>query len=153
MSFSLRKPRNVGDVGVLIALAGLVLWYYFDARDASGYVLNLVLILPVTAIVLLLCSIEFFRSTFFSSASVEDRDAESVTNVIPVVSLFATYVLTLPWLGFDVGTCLFIASFLWLHGERRWRWVMGYSISFASLTSLFLAFMLPYPMPMSVFPA
>jgi hypothetical protein len=51
-------------------------------------------------------------------------------------------------LGFDVGTTLFVGSFLWLQGERRWYWLAGYSISLGFGLSLFFSAMLPYPMPM-----
>jgi putative tricarboxylic transport membrane protein len=35
--------------------------------------------------------------------------------------LFVLFVLSLEWLGFDVGTFVFISAFLWLNGERRIR--------------------------------
>jgi putative tricarboxylic transport membrane protein len=142
--------NRLADLIVLIALAGLVLWYCLDARSASTHVLNLIFILPVTGLTLLLCVVQFFRH--FTHPAQESSN-ESVRSVIPVISLFVGYTLTLPWLGFDVGTCLFIALFLWLHGERRWPWIVGYAVCFASLASLFFAAMLPYPMPMLVFPS
>ncbi len=43
--------------------------------------------------------------------------------------------------------------FLWLHGERRLRWNIGYAICFAVLVSLLFSQMLPYPMPMLVLPS
>jgi putative tricarboxylic transport membrane protein len=111
----------------------------------------LILILPFTILTMLLCLIQFFRQLV--GRPIEERVVEPVKSVFPVISLFVVYTLTLPWLGFDVGTCLFIAAFLWFHGERRWVWIAGYSLSFASVTSLFFAAMLPYPMPMLLFPS
>ena len=63
------------------------------------------------------------------------------------MGLFSAYVLTLNWLGFDVGTALFVGAFLWLQGERRLRWLVGYSLAFALVLTLFFSRMLPYPMP------
>lgn len=143
--------HQIADLSVLVALAGLVVWYFLNARSASTHVLNLILILPFTALTLILCLVQFLRQLFGPPA--KERVAESVKSVLPVIILFFAYTLTLPWLGFDVGTCLFIATFLWLHGERRWPWVAGYSVSFASVVSLFFVTMLPYPMPMLVFPS
>lgn len=143
--------RRITDLAVLIVLASFTLWYCLDARSASTHILNLILILPVTALTLLLCLIQFIRQ--LSSPDPEPSETEPIRSVVPVISLFVGYTLTLPWLGFDVGTALFMAAFLWLYGERRWPWIIGYSLCFASVASLFFAAMLPYPMPMLVFPS
>ncbi len=143
--------NQIADLVVLIVLAVLVVAYYLEARSASAHILNLILILPVTGLTLLLCLIQFIRQIL--DRSTEAVSVESVKSVLPVISLFVGYTLTLPWLGFDVGTALFIAVFLWLHGERRLVWVFGYSLSFASLVSLFFTAMLPYPIPMLIFPS
>ena len=82
-----------------------------DARSASTHILNLILILPVTALTLLLCLIQFIRQ--LSSPDPEPSETEPIRSVVPVISLFVGYTLTLPWLGFDVGTALFMAAFLW----------------------------------------
>lgn len=142
--------HNIADLLVIVALAGLVVWYFLDARSASTHILNLILILPVTGLILLLCLIQFIRQLMNRSSEVVA--VESVKSVLPIISLFVGYTLTLPWLGFDVGTALFVALFLWLHGERRIPWVLGYSLCFASLVSLFFPAMLAYPMPMLIFP-
>lgn len=134
------------DLAVLLALLCLVLWYFWDAYTASSHLLNLILILPVTLIVLTLCVIEFISQ--ISHKDREQPELDPVVTIVPVVSLFAGYVITLPWLGFDVGTFLFISLFLWFHGERRWQWVLGYGLSAATLMALFFSNMLPYPMPM-----
>ena len=72
-------------------------------------------------------------------------------SVLPIISLFVGYVLTLGWLGFDVGTAVFVAASLWVHGERRLQWALGYAISFSVIVSLLFSTMLPYPMPMLIF--
>jgi len=143
--------HQIVDLTVLVALASLVVWYFVNARSASTHILNLILILPFTVLTLFLCLIQFICQLI--RPSVEAPAVESVKSVLPVISLFAVYALTLPWLGFDVGTCLFVGAFLWFHGERRWPWIVGYSLSFASVVSLFFIAMLPYPMPMLVFPS
>ena len=51
------------------------------------------------------------------------------------------------WLGFDVGTCLFIGAFLYMQGERRWLWLVAYAVAFAFVVTYFFQQMLPYPMP------
>jgi len=139
---------RIADLVVLLVLAGLVTLYGFDAYRASSAVLNLILVLPVIAIVLTLCLVQFVIELRDIKAEAPVR--ESVADVAPVIGLFAGYVLTLQWLGFDIGTMLFVATFLWLQGERRWHWLIGYSISLSFGLALFFSAMLPYPMPMLI---
>ena len=77
---------------------------------------------------------------------------EPIRNVVPAMGLFAGYVLSLNWLGFDVGTFAFVVLFSRIYGECRWRWALGYGISLATLLSAFFSSMLPYRMPMLIFP-
>jgi len=146
------RPANktnsyrVADLVVLLVLASLVILYGIDAYRASSEVLNLILILPIIAIVLVLCLVQFIIE--LRDVTTEAPERESVKDVAPVIGLFAAYVLTLQWLGFDIGTMLFVAAFLWLQGERRWHWLIGYSISLSFGLALFFSAMLPYPMPM-----
>jgi hypothetical protein len=116
--------------------------------------LNLILVLPLSVIVFVLCSVQFILNVPRVRSAVEHEEPESaeppLADVLPVASLFAAYILTLRWLGFDVGTCIFIAGFLWLQGERRWPWLLGYSFGFAFAIAEFFARMLPYAMPMLV---
>ena len=142
------KKYRVSDLVVLVALASLVILYGLDAYRASSDVLNLILVLPVIAIVLTLCLIQFVIEMRDVKAAAPARD--SVTEVAPVIGLFAAYVLTLEWIGFDIGTMLFVAAFLWLQGERRWHWLLGYSMSLSFGLALFFSAMLPYPMPMLI---
>jgi len=140
------NKHKMADLIVLITLFLITCWYAYDAFSASSHIANLILIFPVTALVLVLCSVEFF--VLLSDKTVTEQDP--IKTVLPVIALFITYVLTLSWLGFDVGTFLFLSVFLWVHGERRIAWVIGYSLAFATLISLFFSNMLPYPMPMLV---
>lgn len=140
--------HRIADLAVLLLLAGLVVVYCVDAVRASTQVLNLILVLPVTAIVLALCIAQFVQNVRQPPAIADRQDA--VKDVLPVAGLFAAYIVSLPWLGFDVGTCLFIAVFLWWHGERRWPWLIGYSLGVAFALAMFFSRMLPYPMPMLI---
>lgn len=170
------RTRAAGDLVVLAVLAVGIVSYCVDAIRASTAVLNLILVLPLSIAVFALCfaaflislresrvrdpgtaSPEALAATVPASADPPESAAAPASvrpaaapgsDMLRVIGLFTVYVLTLPWLGFDVGTSLFIAGFLWLHGERRWPWLLGYSIGFGFLTALFFSGMLPYPMPM-----
>ena len=158
------RTNTAGDLVVLAVLAACVVFYCVDAIRASRDVLNLILVLPLSVAAFALCLAQFLitlRETRVRGSATALREepaaeepasarqgTESFADVFRVVGLFAFYVLTLPWLGFDIGTCLFLAAFLWLHGERRWSRLLGYSIGFGFLMALFFSRMLPYPMPM-----
>ena len=149
--------RQLADFLVLGGLTLLTTWYLFDAYSASPHILNLILILPVTCFVLLLCLIEFIGQFRLGGAIQSEemaqgegtlKNEEMTVDVLIVVLLFSAYVLSLPYLGFDVGTLIFIATYLFSQGERRLIWIVGYSVSFSMITALFFSKMLPYPMPM-----
>lgn len=148
------KIHSLADLFVIFSIAAIVSWYLFDAYSASSHIINLILVLPVSLGALALCVFEFIHQLFSKPTEKNDFEApETVLSVIPAITLFTLYIFTLAWLGFDVGTSLFIAAFLWLHGERRIHWALAYGISFGFLVALFFSFMLPYPMPMLILPS
>ena len=136
------------DIAVLLALILFTGWYLWEAWGASNSVENLIFILPIAALTLLMCTLELLKQLFLGSNKAHEP-TESMLSVLPVIILFAVYVLSLEWVGFDVGTVLFVASFLFLQGERRVTWLIAYSLVFGILVALFFSYMLPYPMPMT----
>ncbi len=144
------RRERFADLAVLFVLAGLVAIYCIDALRASTDILNLIFVLPVTIVVLLLCLLQFIVSLRAAPAPRPGRGA--VGGALSVIGLFAGYVISLPWFGFDVGTTLFIGVFLWLHGERRVAWLLGYAIGFGFALAVIFAALLPYPMPMLMLP-
>jgi len=145
--YKINKSR-AADFVVLLVLASLATAYGIDSYNASTEILNLILVLPLTIIVLVLCLIQFVVELRDSKSTPPAR--ENIADVAPVIGLFAVYVISLNWLGFDVGTVLFVAAYLWLQGERRLPWLLGYSIALGFALALFFSAMLPYPMPMLV---
>ncbi|MFQ3787170.1 tripartite tricarboxylate transporter TctB family protein [Halomonas sp. A29] len=145
------NKRDYGDLLVLMALAGFTLWYLLDAIRVSSAVQNLLLILPlsivVLAIVLLEVALRLKRGTLFTRPA---DDSEPLHRTLPVVGLFAAYVISLEILGFDVATVLFVALYLVMKGERNWLLLGGYSLAFGFGAAFFFAQMLPYPMHMLV---
>jgi putative tricarboxylic transport membrane protein len=139
---------RLADCIVLLVLAGLVVLYGFDTYTASNDVLNLILVLPTIVVVLVLCLAQFIIELRRDDTPSPVRD--SVADVAPVIGLFAAYVLSLQWLGLDIGTVLFVGAFLWFQGERRVPWLLGYSISLGFGLAVFFSAMLPYPMPMLI---
>lgn len=143
--------HQLADLCVLLTLGAMAGWYLWSSYSASAHIFNLILVLPLTLIILALCSVTFVRELL--SPTPADPELESVASVAPVILLFCGYVLSLNWLGFDVGTFLFVLAFLIVHGESRWRWAVAYSLVFAAGVALFFSSLLPYPMPMLLLPA
>ena len=137
--------RRIADLVVLFVLAGMAVLYCYDAVRASTHIYNLILVLPLTVLVLAICIAQFV--TAIAAGEPESGSVDSLGDAWPVMLLFALYVLSLNWLGFDIGTCLFTGAFLYVQGERRWPWLIGYSVAFAFIVTFFFQQMLPYPMP------
>ena len=153
-----------GDLVLLATLAVFVTVYCVDAIRASTDILNLILVLPLAVALVALCLVQGAitlreRRGIGSPGPLAEADRKPAVEpaaadapppaaVLPIVGIFTAYVLTLPWLGFDVGSCLFLAAFLWMNGERRWIRLAVYSIGFGLLIAAFFSRMLTYPMPM-----
>jgi hypothetical protein len=100
------------DIVILLALTGLVIWYLLDAYNASSHFANLILILPISILVLVLCTVEFISQ--LKGLHEPPPGLDPIASMLPVIVLFIGFVLSLEWLGFDLGTALFIAAFLCL---------------------------------------
>jgi len=106
--------RLIADLVVLVILAIMATLYCYDAISASTHVYNLIMVLPLTVLVLGLCLAQFVVT--FRSVEPAAEPAEKVLDVLPVMMLFTTYVVSLYWLGFDIGTLLFMVVFLRMQG-------------------------------------
>ncbi len=143
------STEKIANSIVILCLATFVLWYAFDTHNASSSLENIILILPIAAITLCLCIYEFFTQKDMQE---KEEVKESISSVIPVMILFTLYVLSLEYLGFDIGTILFLGLFLFFHGEKRFAWILGYSLVYGFIIAYFFSQMLPYPMPMMILP-
>lgn len=149
------NDQRLADFVVVVLLAIFIGWYTWDAYQASSEVENLILIFPIATIAVVLCALELIQQKKRSQQNSKQENQlkqAPVHDVLPVIVLFTVYVLSLETLGFDVATTVFVALFLWLQKERRIIWLLGYSLIFGIVMSIFFAKMLPYPMPMSILP-
>ena len=144
--------NHAGNLIILLALFLFTGWYLWDTLRASTQINNLIFVLPLSVSILVLCLLTFIKELLAPSPAIEHRKESTETGTLSVVLLFVGYVGTLPWLGFDVGTFVFIALFLRLAGEKKWPWALGYSLVFAFSSALFFSYMLPYPMPLMLLP-
>jgi len=147
------NPDGIINLAILFAISLFVMWYLLDAYNINASIENLILIGPVGILTLGLCFAEFIRFLKNSENSENSEEQEeSIRDVVPTMVIFSGYVLSLEYLGFDLGTILFMGIYLRINGEKRWRWIIIYSILFGILIPYFFSLMLPYPMPMSILP-
>jgi hypothetical protein len=153
-----RSRLDWGHLSLVLFFAGITIAYLADAWAASGSLRNLVLLVPVSALSLVLCTlvvIEIARGRGRArEAAVREEDVASEAGSLIerykpalLMALFGLYILTLPWLGFDVGSAVFVAAALVLDGERRMWLIAPVSIIFALAATLLFHWLLPYPMP------
>lgn len=139
-----------GHMALVAMFVGITAFYLFDAWQASSGVKNLILVLPAAVLTLILCGVvlagivrDAKREAAAEAGEGGGRDGAPVL----LMGLFAAYILGLPWLGFDVGTALFMAASLLVDGERRPLVVVAVPVVFAGLVTALFAWLLPYPLP------
>lgn len=157
-SSHLRSQPDWGHLSLVLFFAGITIAYLADAWGASSSLRNLVLLVPVSLLSLVLCALvilDIFRGASPArqgpQETAKDGEAGSTSLVdryrpAVLMALFALYILTLPWLGFDVGSAAFVAAALVLDGERRLWLIALVSITFALTTTMLFRWLLPYPM-------
>lgn len=145
-------PYQRCDLAVLVLLTLLVAAYLGHVLAVSTQLFHIVLVLPVALLVLTLCLLEF-ALRLRCPAAARGSSGDSLASVLPGMALFSGYVLSLPWLGFDLGTALFVTAYLWAYGERRWYWALAYGLVFGTGVALLFSALLPYPMPMLALPS
>lgn len=168
-----------GGPGHLLLLAVFVLfsvWYALDAYWAQKKVENLLLIWPATIIVLALSlglaavQVRTMLQTRAAHADggagtrMEDVHGDGDGPAPEATSLQARYgtplsaiglglyVLSLPFLGFDVATALFVAASMLLQGERNPIVICLFAVMVAALPILGIEYMVSVSVPTLVLP-
>lgn len=148
--------RHFGELALPIFILAVSVWYLYDAYKAEASTENLLLILPAGVVVIGLCL--WIAASQLLSAKAEkvtEKKEEKKTetrevSVLGAMIILAGYVLSMNYIGFDLATFLFILALMFLQGERRISMLIGFSLVFAFLVSLFFEYMIPYPMPMLI---
>ncbi len=139
------------DFILLLAIVLFITWYAYDAYSALASTENMIFIAPIAGVTLILCLLELYNQLKTKDKE-EGTVKDKFKDIIPAIFIFTGYILSLEFLGFDIGTILFVAIFLKVHGEKKWKNIVFYSLLFGILVPLFFSSMLPYPMPMLILP-
>ncbi len=144
-----------------LALAGFIasfcLWYLNDARSSSPRADNLLLILPASLLAIVLFVIIVVKEIKLVRIAPDVDSVVETTGRGPAIAsnlhvpafmgIMGMYVLSMPYIGFDVATFLFMASSLLIQGERRWPVIVGFSLVFAVLVTWSFKMILSAPVP------
>lgn len=151
----MKRQAPYAELALPVLFLTVTVWYLVDSYRASATIENLLLILPTSVVVLTLCAWIALRTLVLTPSRQEEealleeeKPKEKKVSVLGAMIILAAYVLSMGFIGFDVATFLFIAALMFLQGERRIGWLIGFSLIFAFLVSLFFQYMIPYPMPM-----
>ncbi len=150
----MNEKRKYAELALPIFILFVSVWYLYDAYKAEASIENLLLVLPAGIVIICLClwiavSHMFATKGKEAAEKKEEKNGESKeVSVLAAMIILAGYVLSMNYIGFDIATFLFILTLMFLQGERRIYMLIGFSLIFAFLVSLFFEYMIPYPMPM-----
>ncbi len=155
-----RIRQNAAELLLVLLMAVIIIWYMMDAYAASSKVANLLLIVPLGVISLgflvgiviqiLPGLLKAEKGDTPTESKKEEQTKENAKKIFLAMGLLALYVLIIPSVGFDIATFLFIGVMLFVQGERKWTWLIGFPLIFSFLVSQFFSAMIPYPMPMAI---
>jgi len=143
-----------GHILLVTLLAGASVWYFFDARSASGSVYNLIMIAPCVAAIVVL-----YLITLVLEIRVYMIDSEQETHVQSLRGLFeaasirnaAMMVLLIVYvlepLGFEIATFFFVSLSLLLQGETRFARLAVFSALFSIFATWLVSTLSLAPIP------
>ena len=138
----------------LCTIAGWTIWYFLDARAASGDIQNLGLIAPAALIVVVLCAIGLAETIHFSrepASKLSGRDPlpwPFARRILGAMSLLGVYVLTMDRVGFDIATWAYILANLAFLGERRIWMLIVVPLAFTAAAVFAFGTVLQTPIPL-----
>ena len=159
--FMKRLGGGMGHLLLLVGFAAYALWYSYDAWNAQPRVENMLLIGPAAALAFAVIVILFLREARqmvqgeqhdpLAPPNTTDQDAEGSfrqTWGTPLSAiLLAAYVLSVPFVGFDVATVVYVASCMILQGARGWRIILPFSLVSGLLPVWAIEKVLSIPIP------
>lgn len=149
-----RVSVDLGHLLLLAFIAGWVIWYAIDARRASPFIENTVLIVPASMLALLLCAVVALQTVTVrladgrgTAGTESGHDFRALALPAGLMGLLGVYAVSLERIGFDLSTLLFVAGGMLVIGERRWKVVIPFAVIFSLAVVYGLKAILPLRMP------
>lgn len=146
---------DVPHLVFVTGMAGWAAWFGSDAWRSNPGVENLILILPVSAAAVILYL--FLAFGCFSLAHDADTPQTSPREALAVgigvkvagsMALLAGFVVTGPWIGFDIACFVYILAMLAFLGERRILVLLLVPLLFSVIAIYCFSSLLSTPLPL-----
>jgi len=145
-----------GHILLVTVIAALSVWYFFDARQASDSIYNLIMIVPCVAAILVLYLITLVLEIRVHHIDADHSNHEqSLRGLLQPVAvrngammlLLILYILLLEPLGFEIATFFFIGLSLLLQGEQHYLRVLVFSLLFSVFATWLVSSLSLAPIP------
>jgi hypothetical protein len=151
---SRRVSVDAGHLAFVTALAVWVLWYLFDARDASKDIQNLGLIQPVALALIVVWALIAYRTISIDPVTAPEPEVERkqipaafAWRIAGSMALLALYVAIATFIGFDVAILVYVAAALYLLGERNPITLIALPLIFCVIVVYLFNTVLATPLP------
>jgi len=164
---STKISSDWGHIGLLALFILGTLVFLYDTLSESFRLENVIVILPVSALVIVLCSVQVIRQVLRTKSQrgdalgpsldhkkIEELAAEIApkrwiesVRIPAFMVLLGLYILGLVYVAFDFSTFSFLFLALWLQGEKHLLFGAIYAAFLAWALTLGLSYMVPFPFP------
>lgn len=164
---STKTGSDWGHIGLLALFILGTLVFLYDTLSESFRLENVIVILPVSALVIVLCVVQVIgqvsraralRSAALDSSADQENSIETAPEPAPkrwkdrvrvpaFMALLGLYILGLIYVAFDLSTFLFLLLSLWLQGEKHLWFAALYAAFLAGALTWGLTYMVPFPFP------
>lgn len=164
---STKTSLDWGHIGLLALFILGTLIFLYNTLSESFRLENVIVILPVSALVIVLCMVQVIgqvsraralRSAALDSSADQENSIETAPELAPkrwkdwvrvpaFMALLGLYILGLIYVAFDLSTFLFLLLSLWLQGEKNLWFAALYAAFLAGALTWGLTYMVPFPFP------
>jgi len=153
-----RVAVDVAHLAFATGIVGWCVWFGLDAWQSQADVENLIMIVPAA-----IAALAFYVAILVGCFRVVGREDDAVSQRAPLragmgakiagtMALLIAYVVTGPWIGFDVTSFGYILAMLLFLGERRWLVLLLVPTLFCVLAVYCFGTILGTPLPLLLVP-
>jgi hypothetical protein len=149
---------DIPNIAFASCLAGWVGWYCWDAWHANAAIENVILILPVSALGILLYFLVV--AGCFKRVSPDQKQCASshepvgrgmAIKIVGSMAMLAGLVLAGPLIGFDIASFVYMLGMMAFLGERRILVLLFFPLLFSVVVIYCFTTLLATPLPVLIF--
>lgn len=148
---------DIPNIVFATALAGWVAWYCWDAWHANAAMENVILILPVSALGILLyffvvagCIKRISMDEKRCASSREPMSRGMAIKIVGSMAMLAALVLAGPMIGFDIASFVYMLGMMAFLGERRILVLLFFPLIFSIVVIYCFGTLLSTPLPVLI---